>query len=39
MIEQCLGHGAAAQTWFERALKLSPQFSPLWTPVARRAVT
>ena len=38
MIEQCLGHRAAAQTWFARALKLNPQFSPLWTPVARRAV-
>jgi tetratricopeptide (TPR) repeat protein len=39
MIEQCLGHEAAAKTWFTRALDLNPQFSLLWTPVARRAVT
>src|SRR6266508_5419410 len=36
MIERCLGHGAEAKTWFRRALRLNPQFSPLWAPVARR---
>ncbi len=39
MIEQCLGRKAAAATWFTRALRLNPQFSLLWSPVARRAVT
>jgi tetratricopeptide (TPR) repeat protein len=38
MIEQCLGHGAAASAWFHRALALNPHFSLLWAPVARRAV-
>ncbi len=36
MIERCLAHGAAAQTWFRRALTLNPHFSMLWAPVARR---
>ena len=35
-IERCLGHGAAARTWFHRALALNPHFSLLWAPVARR---
>jgi tetratricopeptide (TPR) repeat protein len=38
-IEQCLGHRAAARLWFSRALALNPQFSLLWTPVARKAVS
>ena len=36
MIERCLGHGAAARTWFRRALALNPHFSLLWAPVAQR---
>jgi tetratricopeptide (TPR) repeat protein len=36
MIERCLGHSAEARTWFRRALALNPQFSVLWSPVARR---
>ena len=38
MIERCLGNGAAARTWFARALELNPHFSILWAPVARKAV-
>jgi tetratricopeptide (TPR) repeat protein len=37
-IERCLGHEAAAKAWFSRALRLNPQFSLLWTPVAERAL-
>jgi tetratricopeptide (TPR) repeat protein len=36
MAERCLGHGAAARSWFRRALALNPHFSPVWAPVARR---
>jgi tetratricopeptide (TPR) repeat protein len=36
MIERCLGQHAKARASFRRALKLSPQFSLLWAPVARR---
>ncbi|HEX7311272.1 MAG TPA: tetratricopeptide repeat protein [Gaiellaceae bacterium] len=36
MIERCLGNRAEAAHWFARALRLNPQFSPLWAPVARR---
>jgi tetratricopeptide (TPR) repeat protein len=36
MIERCLGHDSDARGWFERALQLNPQFSLLWSPVARR---
>jgi tetratricopeptide (TPR) repeat protein len=36
MIERCLGHGAEARAWFERALALNPHFSVIWAPVARR---
>jgi tetratricopeptide (TPR) repeat protein len=36
MIERCLGHRAASQTWFGRALRLNQHFSVLWAPVARR---
>jgi tetratricopeptide (TPR) repeat protein len=36
MIARCLGHHAAARTWFRRALALNSHFSLLWTPVARR---
>src|SRR5436190_770196 len=35
MIEGCLGHAAAKRAWLRRALRLNPQFSNLWTPVAR----
>jgi tetratricopeptide (TPR) repeat protein len=34
-IERCLGHRAAARSWFGRALALNPRFSVLWAPVAR----
>jgi tetratricopeptide (TPR) repeat protein len=36
MIEGCLGHRAAQRAWLRRALRLSPEFSVLWAPVARR---
>jgi tetratricopeptide (TPR) repeat protein len=36
MIEGCLGHRAEQHLWLRRALRLSPQFSILWAPVARR---
>ena len=36
MIERCLGNRAQAAAWFHRALRLNPQFSLLWAPVARR---
>jgi tetratricopeptide (TPR) repeat protein len=36
MIERCLGHQAAARSWFRRALALNPHFSILWSPVAER---
>jgi tetratricopeptide (TPR) repeat protein len=34
MIERCLG-SASAHAWFARALRINPQFSFLWAPVAR----
>ncbi len=36
MIEGCLGHRAEQRVWLGRALRLSPEFSILWAPVARR---
>jgi tetratricopeptide (TPR) repeat protein len=36
MIERCLGNRAEAARWFRHALRLNPQFSLLWAPVARR---
>ena len=36
MIERCLGHRAEARRWFRQALRVNPQFSPLWASVARR---
>ena len=36
MIERCLGNRAEAAHWFARALRLNPQFSLIWAPVARR---
>jgi tetratricopeptide (TPR) repeat protein len=36
MIERCLGQQARAKASFRHALTLSPQFSLLWAPVARR---
>jgi tetratricopeptide (TPR) repeat protein len=38
MIERCLGHRAAGEVFLRRALALNPQFSILWSPVARRAL-
>jgi tetratricopeptide (TPR) repeat protein len=35
MIERCLGHAAAAKSWFRRALDLNPKFSLIWSPVAK----
>jgi tetratricopeptide (TPR) repeat protein len=35
-IERCLGHQAAARSWYRRALALNPRFSVLWAPVVRR---
>ena len=39
MIERCLGNGAAAKAWFGRALHVNPNFSILWSPVARKALS
>ena len=36
MIEGCLGHRAEQRAWLRRALRLSPEFSVRWAPVARR---
>jgi tetratricopeptide (TPR) repeat protein len=36
MIEGCLGHRAEQRAWLRRGLDLSPEFSILWAPVARR---
>ena len=36
MIERCLGNRSAEQFWLHRALALNPNFSILWSPVARR---
>ena len=36
MIERCLGHDAAARSWFARALATNPHFSLRWSPTARR---
>jgi tetratricopeptide (TPR) repeat protein len=36
MIEGCLGHRAEQRAWLSRALQLSPEFSVLWAPVARK---
>jgi tetratricopeptide (TPR) repeat protein len=36
MIERCLGNHVEGATWFTHALRLNPQFSLLWAPVARR---
>ena len=39
MVERCLGREQAARGWFARALRLNPNFSLLWAPVARRALS
>jgi len=39
MIERCLGNRAESRKWLVRALDLSPRFSVLWGPVARRLGT
>src|SRR5262249_16951888 len=36
-IERCLGHRAAAKTWFRKALALNPGFSVRWSPVPHRS--
>jgi tetratricopeptide (TPR) repeat protein len=36
MIERCLGRQDDARRWFRRAVRLSPGFSPLWSPLAAR---
>ncbi len=36
MIERCLRHETVARDWFDKALRLNPHFSILWSPVARR---
>jgi tetratricopeptide (TPR) repeat protein len=36
MVDRCLGDHASARTWFRRAVSVSPYFSLLWSPVARR---
>jgi hypothetical protein len=38
MIERCLGHRTAAHRYLGRALALSPHFSVVWSPVARKAL-
>ena len=38
MIEQCLGHRSAARSYLNRALALNPNFSIVWSPVARKAL-
>lgn len=35
MIEGCLGRAPAKRAWLGRALRLNPEFSVLWAPVAR----
>jgi tetratricopeptide (TPR) repeat protein len=36
MVERCLGRRMSAGRWFRRAVSVSPYFSLLWSPVARR---
>ena len=36
MAERCLGHQRSAGSWFRRAVSVSPHFSLLWSPVAKR---
>jgi tetratricopeptide (TPR) repeat protein len=36
MVDRCLGRHASAGRWFRRAVSVSPYFSLLWSPVARR---
>ena len=36
--ERCAGRPVQARRWFARALELNPNFSLLWSPVARRAL-
>jgi len=38
MIERCLGHRTAAHRYLGSALALNPQFSVVWSPVARKAL-
>jgi tetratricopeptide (TPR) repeat protein len=36
MVDRCLGDHESAGKWFRRAVSVSPYFSLLWSPVARR---
>jgi tetratricopeptide (TPR) repeat protein len=36
MVDRCLGKHVSAGPWFRRAVSVSPYFSLLWGPVARR---
>jgi tetratricopeptide (TPR) repeat protein len=38
MIERCLGHEAAANSYLRHALRINPYFSPLYGPAARKAL-
>ena len=38
MIERCLDHRSAAHRYLERALALNPNFSIVWSPVAKEAL-
>jgi tetratricopeptide (TPR) repeat protein len=38
MIERCVGHRAAGNSYLQRALALNPHFSILWAPVARKVL-
>ncbi len=39
MIERCLGDEEGARDWFRRALDLNPNFSLLWAPIAKEAIS
>jgi hypothetical protein len=38
MIERCLGHHAAGNSYLRQALALNPHFSIVWAPVARKVL-
>jgi hypothetical protein len=38
MIERCLDHRSAGHRYLERALALNPNFSIVWSPVAKEAL-
>jgi len=39
MIERCLGHELEAKRWFRRAVRTNPNFSLVWAPLAREALS